>query len=731
LQVPDITKLHISSDVRFRYSVTTIESHVNNYNPRPEEVLFRVTLPDSAFISRFSMVIGNVTYPGHVREKAAATKEYEKAKAKGQSAGIIKQKPRDSNVFAVTVNVAAKDHVDFTLLYEELLTRKFGKYEQTINVDPGQIVSDLRIRVSIDESRPLTSVRAPPLKSGNEVVVVNEDAKNPLAKIETISESQAVVTFAPDKYQQKEMGKSGMSGQFSVCYDVDHAIEGGEIQVVDGYFVHFFAPNNLPHLFKHVYFVLDVSGSMYGNKMLQMKEAMKLILDDLKEGDLFTIMKFSDTSKVWKNKGEQIHGVSPLKIDAAKRFINELTSAGGTNIYDSLTQALMDMKKEEMKNSIETDPNSFYRANVVVFLTDGQPTQGSIQDTDEIVSALSKQNDEKTVALYSLGFGNDVDFEFLQRLSLSNGGFARKIYESSDATLQLVDFYKEISSPLLANVDFLYLDSQIQRDSLTKTNFNIFFEGTEIVIAGRVSDALHEPYQITSTINGSESGGSLSWFCGTDIDRPSPLPEDKPESNYLERLWAYLTIQQRLEQKKALPGVAAHNSAVTATQNEAIDAEILEMALKYEFVTPLTAMVVTKPEIELANRTSNGTASLNVVGDGEIEGDTPEKSMLFSPQALSPVAGVGMSADYDYDYAYAPAYAFAPTMTGHGAPAMTGHGGYNAKSSWTDDYDDYDGYDTNDLGGAGNNAAISQHLPLFSPFHILTIAFLSIIYWGQ
>ena len=58
----------------------------------------------------------------------------------------------------------------------------------------------------------------------------------------------------------------------------------------------------------------------------------------------------------------------------------------------------------------------------------------------------------------------------------------RKIYESSDATLQLVDFYKEISSPLLANVDFLYLDSQIQRDSLTKTNFNIFFEGKEDVL---------------------------------------------------------------------------------------------------------------------------------------------------------------------------------------------------------------------------------------------------------
>ena len=133
-----------------------------------------------------------------------------------------------------------------------------------------------------------------------------------------------------------------MSGQFSVKYDVDHVSEGGEIQVVDGYFVHFFAPNNLLHLNKHVYFVLDVSGSMSGalcsgyqdfaltllcgrsqnleitlhcsglcalckltdtlmmipfirhagRKIEQMREAMLLILDDLKEGDIFTLMKF-------------------------------------------------------------------------------------------------------------------------------------------------------------------------------------------------------------------------------------------------------------------------------------------------------------------------------------------------------------------------------------------------------------------------------------------------------
>lgn len=42
-------------------------------------------------------------------------------------------------------------------------------------------------------------------------------------------------------------------------------------QVVNGYFVHFFAPENMPTGNKHVVFVLDKSGSMQGTKMEQTK----------------------------------------------------------------------------------------------------------------------------------------------------------------------------------------------------------------------------------------------------------------------------------------------------------------------------------------------------------------------------------------------------------------------------------------------------------------------------
>ncbi len=43
----------------------------------------------------------------------------------------------------------------------------------------------------------------------------------------------------------------------------------------------------------------------------------------------------------------------------------------------------------------------------------------------------------KKFPLYSLGFGFDVSFEFLKKLSLENNGVARRIYEDSDADRQL------------------------------------------------------------------------------------------------------------------------------------------------------------------------------------------------------------------------------------------------------------------------------------------------------
>ena len=58
---------------------------------------------------------------------------------------------------------------------------------------------------------------------------------------------------------------------------------------------------------------------------------------------------------------------------------------------------------------------------------------------------------DKTV-IFSLCFGNDADMTFLRKLSLNNTGFAKKIYEAADATLQLRDFYLQEHIQILIQI---------------------------------------------------------------------------------------------------------------------------------------------------------------------------------------------------------------------------------------------------------------------------------------
>lgn len=47
------------------------------------------------------------------------------------------------------------------------------------------------------------------------------------------------------------------------------------LQIVNGYFVHFFAPPDLPRVPKNVVFVIDRSGSMSGIKIKQVKDLVR------------------------------------------------------------------------------------------------------------------------------------------------------------------------------------------------------------------------------------------------------------------------------------------------------------------------------------------------------------------------------------------------------------------------------------------------------------------------
>ncbi|RZB40963.1 VWA domain containing protein [Asbolus verrucosus] len=347
----------------------------------------------------------------------------------------------------------------------------------------------------------------------------------------------------PDKNQQRHFAEhlgsnkeTGLAGQFVVQYDVERDPQGGEVLMRDGYFVHFFSPSELQPLSKHVVFVLDHSGSMIGREIEQLTEAMQNILPELGDNDFFNIIRFSDNALVWdpnKNiftkvftNGEYGHlepelrelglpgGVKATKenIEKAKEIVKDHGDMGMTNIIAGLEIGLFLIKRTQ-----EKFPNKYQP--MIIFLTDGLPNVG-MDSGDLIIDTVTKLNSgPNRASIFSLSFGSSADKSFLRKLSSQNLGFSRHIYGAADASLQLQDFYRKISSPLLSNVTFKYVDGVTD---VTKSYHPILFNGSELVVAGRTKSFSSYPITANRNLMSAHSAFSLS---GLDYDAGSNIPK--------------------------------------------------------------------------------------------------------------------------------------------------------------------------------------------------------------
>nr|CAD7446721.1 unnamed protein product [Timema bartmani] len=585
---PDVYSLHIVSNIRYRYATTVVTSRVANRANTSKEIFFTVVLPKTAFISGFLMEIDGNVYRAHVKEKKEAKKKYDAAVSSGQTAAHVIQSTRNSNRFTVSVNIEREKKVTFNLTYEELLRRELSVYNHAININPGQIVPDLSVEVYINESSKITTLKVPALKESNEINQENAAQGNPLANIERPSDTSAIIRWAPTPEEQKQLNSEGVKGQLVVRYDVDRESHPQQILVNEGYFVHFFAPTNLSTLNKHVTFVLDVSASMLGTKIEQLRVAMTTILSDLRPGDFFSIIIFSTYVEVWNPEHNRRQEIDHYYYRGNKGRITQ---------QESLRSSVVPVTPDNIRIAKE----------FVGRLQVGSKMQGRKRVSTVLEVALEESTPVTYLyvgaAIFCLAFGDDANLDFLKKLSLSNSGYARKIYEASDAALQLHDFYRQVASPLLTDVSFNYTESQVEEGTVSKTHFNTLFLGSEFVVAGKLKST-----ELTGGLTARYPNGTTSIPFGPDIivicPPFPPTVEPTEEHNvtnasFMERLWAYLTIQQLLEKDE----VKSPPKVNTTSPNKK---RALELALKYSFVTPLTSLVVVKPNETTSVDTEKG-----------------------------------------------------------------------------------------------------------------------------
>ncbi|XP_053173190.1 inter-alpha-trypsin inhibitor heavy chain H5 [Scomber japonicus] len=590
-----VTDYHVKCSVVSRYAVTTVQSAVWNQLAITKEAAFEVDLPSSAFISNFTITSNGKVYVAQVKERAAARKIYDAAKKQGKTAGLVATKEREIEKFRVAVSVPSGARMFFSLSYEELLPRRLGRYELSLGLRPGQPVQNLTLDVSITERTGISFIKVLPLKTSRLLSNTAQGAADaPTSTHVEQSAGCARVHYSPTLQQQNSISSKGLDADFLIHYDVNLRDLMGDVQVHDGYFVHYFAPRGLPVVPKDVIFVIDVSGSMIGTKIKQTKQAMSTILGDLREGDHFNIITFSDKVHTWK-KGRTVRATRQNVRDA-KDFVKRIIAEGWTNINAALLSAAQLVNPPSSRSSGQF---SSRRVPLVIFLTDGEATIG-VTAGDTILSNAKKALG--TASLFGLAFGDDADFLLLKRLALDNRGVARMVYEDADAALQLKGFYDEVASPLLSDIQLSYLDDQAF--DITRSLFPNYFQGSELVVAGRVKPGVKDLKVLMSAIDSKQhvklendvlisqakgNGTAYSLDCSGGLEGIS---------SFVHRLWAYFTIKELL--------LAKLNATDPATQRLLAE-KATNLSLKYNFVTPVTSLVVVKPDADEAAQTPTTT----------------------------------------------------------------------------------------------------------------------------
>jgi Ca-activated chloride channel family protein len=147
--------------------------------------------------------------------------------------------------------------------------------------------------------------------------------------------------------------------------------------------------------------VLDRSGSMDGEKMDNVKEAVGYVVDHLSDNDLVSITIFDDQVETL------IPSQPALNRSEIKAKIANVIARGGTQISDGLKAGLAEVKKGFARD----------RVNRIILLTDGQTW-----DDEDTCLKLAGEAGKQGIAITSIGIGDEWNEKLLLQLAERSQG---------------------------------------------------------------------------------------------------------------------------------------------------------------------------------------------------------------------------------------------------------------------------------------------------------------------
>ena len=516
-----------------RIARVTVEEWFRNTGPGLGEGTYLYPLPGEAVFSDFSLWQGDRELKGETMDATQARGIYETIVRQKRDPALIELAGHGllrARVFPINPGETRK----ITLRYTQILDRAGDAWRFRYVGGPSGSAASRSFRLEVDSAARFGE----PYSPTHRVAV-------------TRSGGGLAVTLAD----------SSWSGDLDLLLPLARGLVGMSLltqQPVgeDGSFMLLLAPGQAAQavtLRRDLVAVLDVSGSMSGEKLDQAKAALVQLLGTLRPSDRFRVITFSSDVRRYAPAWTDAAGEH---VRDAQQWVRALSAEGGTNMAGALGEAFAAAPAEGA-------------LGVVVFLTDGMPTVG---ETDPERIANAAEQNRGAFRVFSFGIGYDVNTYVLDRLTERARGTTEYIQPGGDIERAVGSLAAKVSSPVLTDLALradgadLY---DVQPGSLPD-----LFAGDELVVFGRFRGVGRGEWgvAVTGRRNGHEERFATS---------AAATPQSG--ADYIPQLWAARKVGA-LTREIRLHG-----------QNPEIMNELERLALRYGILTEYTSYLVQEP----------------------------------------------------------------------------------------------------------------------------------------
>ena len=527
---------------------TTIDQvFLNEYSSDLEGTYIFPLSPD-AMPDKFFLYSGKEKFEGKILTRDEAKDIYERIVRQRRDPGILEYIGK--NMFQARIYpIPANGEKRIGLEYSEILKsdNNLIKYVYPLNTEKfsNKPLDDVEINVKIKSKEPLKTIYSP----SHEI------------KVEKTDDYNATVSFKDKNIKPNT--------DFILYYSVSRDDIGLNLLTYnadkeDGYFLLMAAPKvkaeNNDIGSKNVVFAIDVSGSMAGQKIEQAKSALEFCLNNLNAKDKFNIIAFSDDVQKYE---EELIPATSKEIKKAVDFTRKLMSMSGTNINDAVTSAITMLGKQK-------------GTNIIIFLTDGEPTVGET-DPERILTNINNTNYNKSnnfSRVFIFGVGFDVNIHFLDKMAQKHKGVAEYVRPEENIEVKVSSLYSKVSNPVLTDLKIDFADQKVY--DVFPRQYPDIFKGSQLLVVGRYREQAHHGKisKTKITLSGNVAGKRKEFILDTKIN----LQADKED--YLPRLWAARKIGFLLDEIR-LKG-----------QVKELVEEVVRLSKKYGIITEYTAFLV-------------------------------------------------------------------------------------------------------------------------------------------